>query len=312
VPASAETAAAALAAAGAAIPALATPQTAETVFATPESEAAAAEAALAAPAVAPAPAKEAAESAAPAVVGVAEAAPERAATGTPPLSNVSFEGERSWPTVPRRAEFPDLDDEAGLKENVPAAHPPPPADVAPQVPEAPPPHEPVPISSPGPPLVENAAALSAIERIRKEVEERRLRMQLETRAIASSEIPKDRLARLFPAPKPAEPPAPPAAANGRAGETQQIGVIRPDDTEVRRLEESLTRAIRSIDEETGQRREAESRLNERIAGLEAEIARLSVQLSESRGREESLTALTEGLTKKWDAFRRLLSEDPAS
>ena len=312
VPASAETAAAALAAASAAIPTLATPQTAEMVFATPESEAAAADAGVVAPAVAPAPAKEAAEAATPAAVGVVEAAPEGAAAGTPPPSDVALEGQRSWPTAPRHAEFPDLDDDVVLHEGPSAAPPPPPADMAPRAPEAASPHEPVRISSPGPPLVENAAALSAIERIRKEVEERRLRMQLETRAIASSEIPKNRLAGLFPAPKPAEPPAPSPGVDTRAGETQQIDAIRPDDGEVRRLEESLTRAIRSIDEETGQRREAESRLNDRIAALEAEIARLSAQLSDSRGREESLKALTEGLTKKWDALRRLLSEDPVS
>ena len=135
-------------------------------------------------------------------------------------------------------------------------------------------------------------------------------MQLETRAIASSEIPKERLAGLFAPPKPPEPA--PASSSESAGETQQIGAIRPDDAEVRRLEESLTRAIRSIDEESDRRREAETRMTDRIGALEAEIGRLSSELSETRGREEALKELAEALTRKWDSLRRLLLEDEPS
>ena len=264
-PASGETAAAALAAATAAVPALATPvaEAAEPVFAAPEPE--------------PPPRPAAAElhpSGSGAAVSLAEAAPGGEGPGAAPIPDVSFDDERSWAVTTGGDAFADLDEDEiprGSSQvtavRTEEASPPEPPALEPPAAAAPPPapeaapapeshhvaHEPLRASSPGSPLPDNAGALTAIERIRREVEERRLRMQLETRAIASSEIPKARLAGLF---APAKPPDPPPEAPGAtAGETQQIGTIRTDEAEVRRLEDSLTRALRSIDEESDRRRE---------------------------------------------------------
>ena len=334
-PASAETAAAALGAATAAVPALATPvgEAAEPVFAPSDPE----------PPPLPAAVRVHPDAAGTAV-GLAEAPPAGGDSGTGQIPDVYVDDEPSWPTAPGRDAFADLEDEipddnslvtAGREEAgptpgvppapeptapEPAAPDPPtlPAAVAPPAPPEPAPapesdaalHAPLRTSSPGPPLPDNAGALTAIERIRREVEERRQRMQLETRAIASSEIPKARLAGLFAPAKPAEPR--PLPASERAGETQQIGAIRPDESEVRRLEDSLTRALRSIDEESGRRRKAETMMADRIGALEAEIGRLSGELAEARGREETLKQVAESLTRKWDALRRLLTEDAPS
>ncbi len=311
---SGETAAAALEAAAAAVPALATPiaEGAEPVFAAQEPE--------------PPPLQAAGElqpGGSGIAVGLAEAAPGEGGSGAAPIPDLSFDDEPSWPATSGEDAFADLDDEipndSALATAIPEAEVSPPEPPAPEPPAPEPapapessgvPHEPLRTSSPGSPLPENADALTAIERIRREVEERRLRMQMETRAIASSEIPKERLAGLFAPPKPPEPP--PVPSSESAGETQQIGAIRPDEAEVRRLEESLTRAIRSIDEESGRRREAETAMTDRIGALEAEIGRLSSELSETRGREEALKELAEALTRKWDSLRRLLLEDEPS
>jgi hypothetical protein len=319
--ASGDTAAAAVTAATAAVPTLATPiaEVAEPVFAAPEPE--------------PPPRPAVAElqpNGSRAAVSLAEAAPGGGDPAAAPIPDVSFDDERSWAVTTGDA-FADLDEdeipresskvtavrEAEVSPPEPPVPEPPAAAVPPPAPEPVPApeshgvaHEPVRASSPGAPLPDNAGALTAIERIRREVEERRLRMQLETRAIASSELPKARLAELF---APAKPPDPPPAPPGEtAGETQQIGTIRPDDAEVRRLEDSLTRALRSIDEESGRRREGETRMTDRISALEAKIGRLSAELAETRGREEALKDLAESLTRKWDSLRRLLSEDAPS
>jgi signal recognition particle receptor subunit beta len=317
-PASSEMAAAALAAAADVSP-VATPES-EPVFAAEEPE----------------PPRPAAPDLQPngsgAAVGLAEAAPEGEDPGLPPIPDVSFDDDVSLPSAAPVDAFADLDDDEIPRETPrataagedPKRMPPepeasePPASAAqteasktePAAESGSVPHEPIRTSSPGAPLPENAGALTAIERIRREVEERRLRMQAESRAFASSEIPKTRFAGLFDLPKPSEPP--PVRFGESAGETQQIGAIRPDDAEVRRLEDSLTRAIRSLDEESGRRREAEKGMTDRIGALEAEIGRLSTELAETRGREEALKDLAEALTRKWDALRRLLSEDPAS
>ncbi|HQR45774.1 MAG TPA: hypothetical protein PK598_07130, partial [Thermoanaerobaculia bacterium] len=83
----------------------------------------------------------------------------------------------------------------------------------------------------------------------------------------------------------------------------------PDEAESVRLEDSLTRAPRSISEEAARREEVEARLGGRIATLEEELASLRRQLEESRNREDSLRDLTEGLSRRWEALRRLLAED---
>jgi len=88
----------------------------------------------------------------------------------------------------------------------------------------------------------------------------------------------------------------------------------PDEAEVRRLEDSLTRALHSMSEESARREQVEGRLNGRIAALEEELATLRRELQEARDREESLKSLTEGLSRRWDSLRRLLAQDepPAS
>jgi hypothetical protein len=213
---SGETAAAALEAAAAAVPALATPvaEGAEPVFAAQEPE--------------PPPLQAAGElqpAGSGIAVGLAEAEPGGGGSGAAPISDFSFDDEPSWPATSGGDAFADLDDEipndSSLATAVPEAElspsefpaPEPPADTLPPAPGPAPapessgvPHEPLHTSSPGSPLPESADALTAIERIRQEVEERRIRMQMETRAIASSEIPKERLAGLFAPPKPPEPP----------------------------------------------------------------------------------------------------------
>lgn len=82
-----------------------------------------------------------------------------------------------------------------------------------------------------------------------------------------------------------------------------------DEAESHRLEDSLTRALQSISEESARREEVEARLGGRIATLEEELAALRRELQESRSREESLRGLTEGLGRRWDSLRRLLTED---
>ena len=113
------------------------------------------------------------------------------------------------------------------------------------------------------------------------------------------------------------PPEPPAApffsadeetAAAPEAETQQIPPV-PDEAEVRRLEDSLTRAVRSMSEESARREEVEELLNRRIATLEEELQSLRRELLESRDREEAMKTLTEGLSRRWDALRRLLAED---
>jgi len=54
---------------------------------------------------------------------------------------------------------------------------------------------------------------------------------------------------------------------------------------------------------------SETLLSARMAALEEEIGALRGALAESRSREDSLQARTEELARRWDALRRLLSED---
>jgi signal recognition particle receptor subunit beta len=85
----------------------------------------------------------------------------------------------------------------------------------------------------------------------------------------------------------------------------------PDEGEARGVEESLTRALKSISEESARREEVETRLGGRIATLEEELSALRHELVESRSREESLRSLTESLSRRWESLRRILSEDEA-
>ena len=114
-------------------------------------------------------------------------------------------------------------------------------------------------------------------------------------------------------------PEPEAAASSALRESAALQEevaegARPvsDDGESHRLEDSLTRALQSISEESARRVEVEARLGGRIAILEEELAALRRELQESRSREESLKSLTEGLGRRWDSLRRLLTEDEPS
>ncbi len=219
----------------------------------------------------------------------AEAAPEPPA---PPLSESAAE-EPPRETSPEEA-FPGLDDDETLES------PPAPGPVFAREP-----------SSPGavlPELVLPPAGRTAAEADLGT-----------TRAIEAPvtllELPPEPVA---PAP-PGEAGAPEAiaaqaaavAAAPAADTTQQIASA-PDEAEVRRLEDSLTRAVQSISEESARREEAEERQNRRIAGLEEEIQSLKRELVESRDREEAMKALTEGLSRRWEALRRLLLAEDAS
>jgi signal recognition particle receptor subunit beta len=121
-----------------------------------------------------------------------------------------------------------------------------------------------------------------------------------------------------PAPALPVPPTPGAAAtvpstlDEKAGPPEKASAgVHPvqDEEESHGLEDSLTRALRSISEESAKRLEVEARLGGRIANLEEELAGLRRELQESRSREDSLRSLTEGLGRRWDSLRRLLAED---
>jgi len=93
-------------------------------------------------------------------------------------------------------------------------------------------------------------------------------------------------------------------------EERKLGVHGgPDEAESGRLEDSLTRALRSISEEAARREQVEARLGRRIETLEEELAALRRELQESRSREDSLKGLTDGLSRRWESLRRLLTED---
>jgi hypothetical protein len=102
----------------------------------------------------------------------------------------------------------------------------------------------------------------------------------------------------------------PAAEAAEPSEQRTLGVRGgPDETESGRLEDSLTRALRSISEEAARREQVEARLGRRIEILEEELAALRRELQESRSREDSLKGLTDGLSRRWESLRRLLTED---
>ena len=122
---------------------------------------------------------------------------------------------------------------------------------------------------------------------------------------------------------PPEPPAPvplpeeaaaavlPAEVEAPAAEATPQTMSAPDEVEVQLLEDSLARALRSMSEESARREEVEEHMNRRIAALEEELGSLRHELLESRDREESLKMLTEGLSRRWEALRRLLAEGDA-
>jgi hypothetical protein len=58
-----------------------------------------------------------------------------------------------------------------------------------------------------------------------------------------------------------------------------------------------------------ERDEADARVSARLTALEEETATLRSALAESRSREDLLQARTEELGRRWNALRKLLSED---
>jgi len=116
-----------------------------------------------------------------------------------------------------------------------------------------------------------------------------------------------------PEPAPDESPVPAADVDAvEPSEERTLGVRGgPDEAESGRLEESLTRALRSISEESARREEVEARLGRRIETLEEELAALRRELREGRNREDSLRDLTDALNRRWESLRRLLAEDEA-
>ena len=116
-------------------------------------------------------------------------------------------------------------------------------------------------------------------------------------------------------PEPAPDESPVLAADVEAAEPSEertLGVRGgPDEAESGRLEDSLTRALRSISEESARREEVEARLGRRIETLEEELAALRRELQEGRNREDSLRDLTDALNRRWESLRRLLAEDEA-
>ncbi len=118
------------------------------------------------------------------------------------------------------------------------------------------------------------------------------------------------------APEPTAPAAELDAGPAAPGEVATLpedetrpGRLVPDDREALGLEESLTRALKSISEESARREEVETRLGGRIANMEEELSALRRELAESRSREESLRSLTEAMSRRWESLRRILSDD---
>ncbi len=117
-----------------------------------------------------------------------------------------------------------------------------------------------------------------------------------------------------------EEPAGPAAAGDDAApasggdathpeDETRPGRLAVDEPEAIGLEESLTRALKSISEESARREEVETRLGGRIANMEEELSALRRELAESRNREELLRSLTEVMSRRWESLRRILSDD---
>ncbi|MGE5347152.1 MAG: ADP-ribosylation factor-like protein [Acidithiobacillales bacterium] len=116
-----------------------------------------------------------------------------------------------------------------------------------------------------------------------------------------------------------EPTASAAAADTGAPASKEVttlpddetrpGRLFPDEREALGLEESLTRALKSISEESARREEVETRLGGRIANMEEELSALRRELAESRSREDSLRSLTEAMSRRWESLRRILSDD---
>jgi len=280
-PVATETAAAALAAATEAVPSLAAAVPAGTVFSHPE----------ASPPVAAAPA--------PVILDPPESPAAVEDDASPVFEEVGPSGRFDGWESPFDDGFPGIDDEPPAESSLAAVGGPAGTDLA--TTRA--------IEVPAPVLLPPAEAASAIL---PEASSAREPPAFEPVPGPSDEETPD----AEPGPEiervPDASPVPVAAPAAEPSEERTLGVRGgPDEAESGRLEDSLTRALRSISEEAARREEVEAQLGRRIETLEEELSALRLELRESRTREEALKGLTEGLSRRWESLRRLLAEDEA-